>query len=189
MTEDKVPLELLPRPRLANKFARLVWRVCAFALFRFTPTAMHGWRRQVLRLFGAKIGSGVVIYSSARIWAPWNLNLEDGATVGWDCDLYNVALVRVGRKGIVSQGAHLCTATHDFQGKFNLMVAPIDIGAEAWVAADAFVGPGVQVGNGAVVGARAVAVRSVPAWTIAAGNPAQPLGHRSRSATNSLHAD
>ncbi len=181
-------LERLPRPPLANKLARLVWQIVFLLLFRFTPTPFHGWRRQVLRLFGAKIGSRAVIYPSARIWAPWNLEVADDATVGWECELYNVAPIRIGREAIVSQFAYICTATHDLRSEFQLMAAPIDIGQNAWLAAGAFVGPGVMVGEGAVVGARCVLTRSIEAWAIVAGNPARVVGTRPTTARNALHA-
>jgi putative colanic acid biosynthesis acetyltransferase WcaF len=168
--------------------ARLVWKIVFLLLFRFTPIPLHSWRRQVLRFFGAKIGSRAVIYPSARIWAPWNLEVAADATIGWDCELYNVAAIRIGREAIVSQYSYLCTATHDFRDEFQLMAAPIDIGANAWIAAGAFVGPGVTVGEGAVVGARCVVTRSVQIWSVVAGNPAHLVGTRPVKARNALHA-
>lgn len=181
------PLQYFARPSLANRLARLAWKIGYFSLFRFTPTPLHGWRRQVLRLFGAKIGSRVVIYPSARIWAPWKLEVEDEVTIGWDCELYNVATIRIGHGAIVSQHGYLCTASHDLRNQFQLMAAPINIEVKAWIAADAFVGPGVVVGEGAVVGARCVVTRSVEAWSIVAGNPASVIGYRPMTARNSLH--
>lgn len=185
---DRAPLTPRPRPSRGDKLARLLWRICALVLFRWTPTPLHGWRRGVLRLFGAQVGAGVVIYPSVRIWAPWTLHLADGATIGWECELYSVAPIRVGKGAIVSQKAHLCTATHDVQDAFQLMTAPIEISANAWVAAEAFIGPGVTLGEGAVVAARGVVTRSIAARCIVAGNPAQPIGTRDPAARTALHA-
>ena len=182
------PLRILARPSLANKLARFAWQIGYFAIFRFSPRPFNAWRRQILRLSGAKIGSRAVIYPSARIWAPWNLEVADDATVGWECELYNVAPIRIGREAIVSQYAFICTATHDMRDEFQLMAAPIDIGQNAWVAAGAFVGPGVSVGEGAIVGARCVVTRSVESWAIMAGNPARPVGTRPPTARNRLHS-
>ncbi len=187
MKQAHQPLRHLARPSLANKLARLAWLIGYCLLFRFTPAPLHGWRRQVLKLFGAKVGSRAVIYPSARIWAPWNLEVADDATVGWDCELYNVAVIRLGPKAIVSQHSYLCTATHDFRNEFQLMAAPINIEANAWIAASAFVGPGVTVGEGAVVGARCVVTRSIEARAIVAGNPAHQVGARPATARNALH--
>lgn len=181
------PCVRIPRPSAKNKAARLLWSIAYFTMFRFSPVPLHAWRRLLLRLFGAKIGQGAVIYPSARVWAPWTLRVEDGATIGWNCELYNVAPIRIGKRAIVSQYAYLCTASHDIRSDFQLMAAPIEIGADAWVAAGAFAGPGASIGEGAVVGARAVVTRSIPAWTIAAGNPAKCIGPRPKSARNDLH--
>jgi putative colanic acid biosynthesis acetyltransferase WcaF len=85
----------------------------------------------------------------------------------------------LGERCVVSQGAHLCAGTHDYEApNFQLVTAPITIGARAWVCTEAFVGPGVTVGEGAVIGARAVATKDMPAWTVCAGNPCRPLKPR-----------
>jgi putative colanic acid biosynthesis acetyltransferase WcaF len=81
----------------------------------------------------------------------------------------------------VSQYSYLCTGTHDYRDPrmpMPLVVGPIVIEAEAWVAADVFVGPGVTIGEGAVVGARSTVVQNVEPWTVVAGNPATRRGER-----------
>ena len=96
-----------------------------------------------------------------------------------DVDCYSVAPIVIGSYSTVSQYAHLCAATHDYEDPgFRLLPKPIVIGARAWVAAGAFVGPGVTVGEGAVVGAKAVVVKDVPEWTVVAGNPSKTVGFR-----------
>ena len=177
----------LPKPSLQNKLARLLWGAVYILLFRVSPVPAHAWRRALLRAFGARVAPSVVIYPSARIWAPWALHLEEGATIGWGCELYNVAPIRLGRRAIVSQYAYVCTASHDYQSEFQLLGAPVCIEVEAWVGAGSFIGPGVTIGRGAVVGARAVVTRSLSPWSVVAGNPAQTIGRRSESARNSLH--
>lgn len=180
-------LRYFERPSVANKLTRLCWQITYFALFRFTPTPLHGWRRQILRSFGARVGSRVAIYPSARIWAPWRLEVADGATIGWDCEIYNVDMVRIGRDAIVSQHSYLCTATHDVRDQFQLAAGPIEIRDNVWVASAAFLGPGVTVGEGAIVGARGVVTRSIESWSIVAGNPARAIGRRPITARNVLH--
>lgn len=140
---------------------------------------MHRWRCSVLALFGATVGRGVHVYPSASIWAPWNVVLGDGSCLGPRSCAYSVAKIRLGARAIVSQGVHLCSASHDFRLiDFPLIAGDIVIHDEAWVAADAFVGPGVVVGRRAVVGARAVVMRDVPDGAIVVGNPGQVVGHR-----------
>tara|TARA_B100000953_G_scaffold251316_4_gene214075 strand:+ start:1664 stop:2209 length:546 start_codon:yes stop_codon:yes gene_type:complete len=168
--------EIAP-PNLRDRIRRMVWRITWLLLYRPSPVTMHGWRRFLLRLFGATVGAKAHPYPSASIWAPWNLDMREGSCLGEGSDCYNVAPIRLGRWSIVSQKAYLCTATHDIQRPgFALTGAPIIIGDRAWVAADAFVGPGVDIGEGAVVAARAVVVRDVQAASVVAGNPAKSIG-------------
>lgn len=162
-----------------NRIARALWSACWLVLYRPSPTPFHGWRRWLLRLFGARIGKGAHPYPSARIWAPWNLEMHESSCLASHVDCYCVARVTIGRGATVSQYSYLCTASHDYHmPSMALIAAPIVIENNAWVTAGAYVGPGVSVGEGAVVGARAVVVKNVPAWTIVAGNPARAIGNR-----------
>ena len=177
-----------PAPSLANKIARAAWAIVRVLVFRPTPAPLHTWRCLILRSFGARIGSRVAIYPSTVIWAPWNLTIDAGATIGGGAILYNVDQITVGKFAVVSQGAHLCTASHAHDSAaFELVTAPIRIEEEAWVAAEAFVGPGVTISRAAVVGARAVVVRNVDERAIVAGNPARVIGGRASEGRNRLN--
>lgn len=98
-----------------------------------------------------------------------------------DVDCYCVAPVSLGAHATVSQYSYLCTASHDYRDPaMPLVVAPITLEAEAWVAADVFVGPGVKIGEGAVVGARSSVFADVEAWAVVAGSPARQQATRPR---------
>ncbi len=130
----------------------------------------------MLRLFGADIEEGAHPYPSARIWAPWNLTMEEGSCLGDYVRCYSVDRVILEPHATVSQYSYLCTASHDYRVEgMPLITAPITIGRYAWVAADAFIGPGVIVGERAVVGARASVFRNVDPWTVVGGNPARVI--------------
>jgi putative colanic acid biosynthesis acetyltransferase WcaF len=162
-----------------NRLGRWIWGVVHLALFRSSPRVFHGWRRLLLRLFGASIGHGVRVYPSVRIWAPWNLQMHDHSCLGPDVDCYCVAPIRIGAHAVVSQYSYLCAASHDYTlASLPLISAPITIGDGAWVTADVFVGMGVTIGAGAVVGARAAVFNDVPAWTVVGGNPARFIKRR-----------
>ncbi|MGQ0799768.1 MAG: putative colanic acid biosynthesis acetyltransferase [Pseudomarimonas sp.] len=167
------------RPYTSREYVgRMLW-AWAWPLFRYSPRICFGWRRWLLRRFGAAVGRHVHIYPSVRVAIPWNLQIDDHAAVGEDVLIYNLGPVRIGARATVSHRAHLCAGTHDFRDPaLPLLRLPITIGGQVWVCADAFVGPGVSVGEGAVVGAAAVCVKDVPAWTIVAGNPAVFIKHR-----------
>lgn len=138
-----------------------------------------GWKRFLLRAFGAKIADTAVVYSSAKVYYPANLVMDEYACLASDVDCYNVALVHIGRHATVSQGAFLCTASHDItKPEHELVSLPIEIGTNAWVGARAFIGMGVTIGEGAIVGATASVYRSVEPWTVVGGNPAKFLKER-----------
>lgn len=158
---------------------RGLWGVVWSLLFRPSPRMLHGWRRLLLRLFGARIAPGAKIYPSAKVWGPWNLTMEKGAVIGPDVDCYCVAPISIGEQTTVSQYSYLCAATHDFEHPdFPLVAKPIVIENQVWVAADVFVGPGVRIGEGAVVGARSTVSSDLPPWQVCVGSPARPRRER-----------
>jgi putative colanic acid biosynthesis acetyltransferase WcaF len=162
----------------AENVRRVFWGL-AKPLFRFSPRIFFGWRRFLLRMFGARIGREVHIYNSAQIYFPWNLEVGDWSAIGEHAYIYNLGPIRIGKQVTVSQRAHLCAGTHDYTDPtLPLQKPPIVVGNQAWICADAFVGPGVTVGEGALVGARAVAVKDVEPWQVVAGNPARPIKRR-----------
>ena len=166
---------------MANQGARALWAMCWLLLFRFSPRlpGFWAWRRGLLRLFGAKVGAGAKIYPSARIWAPWNLEVGVRGLIGPQTDIYSVDKVILEDGAWVSQYSFLCTASHDIHDrKHRLLTRPIHIGRGAWVAADVFVGPGVTVGAGAVLAARACVIKNVKMGTVVGGNPARVIGRR-----------
>lgn len=157
---------------------RVLWGI-GFYLFRYSPRLLYGWRRGLLRAFGASVGKHVRIHPSATIYFPWKFAIGDWSSIGQDAMIYSLGPITIGEKVTVSQRAHLCAGTHDASDPtMPLLKPPIDVGDQAWVCADAFVGPGVTVGEGAVVGARAVAVNDVEKWVIVGGNPARPIKER-----------
>jgi putative colanic acid biosynthesis acetyltransferase WcaF len=168
-----------PSFSFGNRFYRVIWNLAWALLASWTPPFLHGWRRQILRLFGARIHSTAVIYPSARIWYPPNLSMAEHSCLGRQVTCYSMAEITIGAYAIVSQGAHLCAGTHDIHDQnFQLRTKPIIIGPNAWIAAEAFVGPGVTIGEGAVLGARGVAFKNLAPWTIYSGNPVRPIKKR-----------
>jgi putative colanic acid biosynthesis acetyltransferase WcaF len=140
---------------------------------------MHRWRAWLLRLFGASVHHTAHIYPSARIWAPWNLTVDEGGCIADAVDVYSVAPIQIGAFSTVSQYSYLCAASHEYEDvSHRLLPAPIVIGRRCWLAADVFVGPGVTIHDGAVIGARSSVFKDIPAWTIASGAPARAIRPR-----------
>jgi len=162
-----------------NMLGRALWGITQATIFRMIPRPMHSLRARILRLFGARVSLRARVCPRARIWAPWNLTMDDYATLADDVDCYCVAPVRIGAHTTVSQYTYLCGATHDFEDRtFPLRPAPITIGHHCWIAAGCFIGPGVTIGDGTVVGARSSVFRDLPEWKVCMGTPAKPVRDR-----------
>ena len=158
---------------------RFCWELTSPIIFTLTPRPFWGWRRFVLRLFCATIGRHVHVQPSVKIALPWNLYVGDYASIGDSVRIYNLGTVKIGDRVTVSQNVHLCAGTHDYQSPdMPLIKASILIQSDAWVCADAFVGPWVIIGKSSVLGARSVAVRNVPDFMVAVGNPARSIKSR-----------
>lgn len=176
----KVDIASAPSPHgLRNKILRVLWGLVQATLFRWSPRPCHRWRAFLLRLFGADVTNRSRVYPKAKIWGPWNLVMEDYATIADDVDCYCVDRISIGAHTTISQYSYLCGATHDFdQSDFPLQPMPITIGSQVWVAADCFIAPGVTIGEGVVVGARSSVFSDLEPWTINAGTPAKKINDR-----------
>lgn len=164
---------------LREKIGRALWMVAQATLFACSWHNWYGYRRWLLRQFGAKVGRHVVIRPSVKVAVPWNLNIGDYSSLGDGAIVYNLGPIEIGRRVTVSQYAHLCAGSHDFtQRSMPLLRPSIHIGDDAWIATDAFVGPGVRVGAGTILGARSSAFKDLEPWSIYGGNPAKKIRER-----------
>ncbi len=153
----------------------LLWWLVQAVVFPLTPHNWHVPRRAVLRLFGARIGQGVVIRPTVRVTYPWKLAVGDYAWLGDDVVLYSLDQICIGAHCVISQKSYLCTGSHDLQDPaFRLVTQPVVIEAGAWIATDCFIGPGVTVGANAVVGARSSVFANLPAAQVCWGTPCRP---------------
>lgn len=163
-------------------FLRLLWVAVQATFFRWSPEPLHRWRAFLLLLFGATIEKPgqVVVFPTAEIYFPWKLTLHPRSMIGPRVIIYNLDRVTLAYGANVSQRSHLCAGTHDY-GKWSMPVVlkPITIGRNAWVAAEAFIGPGVTIGELAVIGARSVVMANQPERKICVGNPCRPVKDRS----------
>lgn len=176
------PMHGGPSFSLGNRVLRVVWGLTWLVLCRFTPPPLHGWRRLVLRAFGARVERGARVHASAVIWLPANLHLGANCLIGPRVRLYNQGRISIGAGVVVSQGAHICASSHDLRDPhFQLVLRPVRIAAGCWIAAEAFVGPGVTMHEGAVLAARGALFDDAQADTVYRGNPAtavKPRGMR-----------
>jgi putative colanic acid biosynthesis acetyltransferase WcaF len=169
-----------PSFTFGNRSYRWVWGLIQLTVFRFSPRVFHRWRCFLLKIFGAKIGDSCHIYPGASIWLPKNLVLGDNVALGDGTFIYNIGLVAIGDRSIVSRGTVICTGTHDYSSRsFQLIQMPIKIGRDVWVCMEVFVHPGVEIADGVVVGARSNVTKSLLVKeTVSGGNPCRNIKRR-----------
>ena len=157
------------------------WKEAAWTLVRWFffhtflpwPSAL---RVALLRAFGARVGSGVVMRENVNISMPWRLTIGDHVWIGEDVGILSLAPVTIGSNVCISQRAYLCTGSHDYRrADFKLITRPITLRDGCWVAAAAFVGPGVEIGTGALITAGSVVTKDVQPNALMRGNPAQAV--------------
>ncbi|MBC7891435.1 MAG: colanic acid biosynthesis acetyltransferase WcaF [Sphingobacteriaceae bacterium] len=159
----KIILWFLVNPLTLNSYAPL-------------PVAL---KRLILRSFGAKIGRGVMIKPRVNVKYPWLLDIGEYAWVGEGVWIDNLVPVRVGPHACLSQGALLLTGNHDYtRTTFDLKSGVITLEAGVWIGANAVVGPGVTCHSHAVLAVGSVATRSLDAYGIYRGNPAEFVRRR-----------
>jgi putative colanic acid biosynthesis acetyltransferase WcaF len=156
-----------------------MWWLVQATLFAFSPQFMYGWRRWLLRLFGARVGQGVLVRPSAKVTYPWKVSIGDFSWIGDDVVLYSLGEIEIGDNAVVSQRSYLCAASHDYtQPNFPIYDLKVCIGSQAWLATDVFVAPGISIGKGVVVGARSSVFQDLPDMTVCVGNPAKVIKFR-----------
>ena len=155
------------------------WWLVQWFLFRPSPQVFYGFRRSLLRLFGAKIGRQVLVRPTAWITYPWKVSIGDYSWIGDEVVLYSLGRIEIGSHTVISQRSYLCAGMHDYsQPNFEILAPPVHIADQVWVAADVFIGPGVSIGEGVVVGARSSVYKDLPAGMFCLGNPAKPIRPR-----------
>ena len=166
--------------RPGGSFAkRVFWMLVGQPLFSSKWLPSSELRVRLLRAFGARVGSGVVIKPAVKVKYPWHLEIGNDCWIGEECWIDNLTTVQIGCNTCVSQGAYLCTGNHDWSDpQFGLRVEPIQLKEGAWAGAKCILMPGTTLGEYAVVAAGSVAKGYVPDFEIFAGNPATHVKFR-----------
>ena len=138
-----------------------------------------GIRIFFLRIFGARVGKGVVIKPSVNIKYPWKLVIGDYSWIGEKVWIDNLAEVSIGNSVCISQGALLLTGNHNYKKiAFDLITAPITLEDGVWIGASAIVCPGVTCGSHAVLSVASIATKNLEPYCIYKGNPAIKIAER-----------
>lgn len=156
-----------------------LWYFVNALIVRASWCPFMGIKVFLLRLFGAKIGRGLVIKNNVVIKSPWNLVIGDDCWLGEGCWLDNLDKITLGSNVCVSQGALLLTGNHDYTiPSMPYRNAPIVIEDGAWIGARTTVCPGVMVRRNAILTVGSIATRDMEAGGIYQGIPAVKVRER-----------
>ncbi len=149
------------------------------AFFFKSPLPGSGLKRFLLRLFGAKVGKGVVIKPRVNIKYPWFLIIGDHVWIGEEVWIDDLGTVSIGSHTCISQGAMLLCGNHDHASPtFDLIVEGITLEEGVWIGAKAVVGPGVRASSHAFLTMGSVTASDLSAYGIYRGNPAEFIRER-----------
>lgn len=133
----------------------------------------------MLKLFGARMGKGIVIKPGVRVKYPWKLAVGDHSWLGEYVWIDNLGPVSIGDHCCVSQGALLLCGNHNYKkSSFDLIVKDIRLKDGVWIGAKGIVAPGVTCHEHSVLAAGSVATCDLEAYGIYAGNPARKMRDR-----------
>lgn len=150
-----------------------LWYFVNALLVRASWNPFMGIKIVLLRMFGARIGKGLVIKNNVVIKSPWNLTVGDDCWLGEDCWIDNLDKVCIGNNVCISQGALLLTGNHDYTvSSMPYRNAAITLEDGAWIGAKAVVCPGVTVRRNAILTVGSVATKEMEENGIYQGNPA-----------------
>jgi putative colanic acid biosynthesis acetyltransferase WcaF len=162
-----------------SKITVQLWWAVQNTLFALSPQVLYGWRRFLLRLFGAKIGKGVLIRATARITYPWNVEIGEDSWIGEDNVLYSLGKITIGNNVALAHKVYINTGGHDYmKNTFDIFSLPVIIEDQCWITNDVYVAPGVTIGKGSIVAARSSVFKNIPEGKIYAGTPAKELKNR-----------
>ena len=162
-----------------SKIIVQIWWIVEKTFFAMSPQFFYGWRRILLRLFGAKIGKHVLIRSTAKFTYPWKIEIGDYSWIGEETVFYILDDIKIGKNVAIAHGVYFNTGSHDYTlEEFTILSKKIIIEDECWITNDVYIAPGVCIGKGVVIGARSSVYKSMPKGFVCYGNPAKPIKKR-----------
>ncbi len=162
-----------------NTFKRGLWYFFNLIFVKNPYNPFIGLKRGVLRMFGAKIGKGLIIKPAVNIKYPWKLKVGNNVWIGENVWIDNLEIVEIQDNVCISQGAMLLCGNHNYKKtSFDLIVKGIIIEEGAWIGAKAIVCPGVICKSHALLTVGSVAVKPLEPYSIYQGNPAVKIKDR-----------
>ncbi|MGY1736609.1 hypothetical protein [Geodermatophilus sp. SYSU D00684] len=184
MSQPRV-VDLAAAPGARESWDAPRWKVYTWGLVELLLVS-NPWqvssrlRRAALRLFGARIGEGVLLRPRLRVRFPWKLEIGPRSWIGEDVWLHNQDRLSIGADAVISQGTFITTGSHAHRRDMALLTRPVVVEDGAWVTARCIVTGGSRIGVSAVVTPGTVVAGEVPAGVVFGHPGGSVLGPRFR---------
>lgn len=155
-----------------------VWALCELVFVTNPFQVSSELRVRVLRLFGAKIGDGVITRPRLRVKFPWKLSVGARSWIGESVWIHNQDRIEIGSDVVVSQECFLTTGTHAFRNDMALKTLPVVIEDGVWITSRCMVLAGSRIGRSALILPNTVVRGEVPAGAVFGTPSGQVIGHR-----------
>jgi len=163
-----------------NILKKTIWYFMNLIFIKNPWNPFNSLKRIILRIFGAKIGKGVIIKPAVSVKYPWNLEIGNHVWIGEGVWIDNLGKVQIKDNVCISQGAMLLTGNHNYKKvTFDLIVKEIIIEEGVWIGAKAIVCPGVHCGLNSILTAGSIAANNLDPGVVYQGNPAREIRKRS----------
>ena len=162
-----------------SKYVEALWYLTKMIFFLSAWPWPSSLRSNLLRLFGADVGSGVVIKPRVNILFPWKLTIGNYSWIGEEALLLNFERLSIGSHCCISQRTFICCGNHDYKSiDMKYKNSPIIIHDGAWIGAQSFIAPGVTIHKDAVVTAMSLVSQNLDPEYIYSGNPCKSIKKR-----------
>ncbi len=152
---------------------RVIWYFLNLLFFKNHWFTIRSFKIFLLKVFGAKIGKGLVIKQGVNIKYPWKLVIGNHVWIGENVWIDNLGKVVIKNHVCLSQGSMLLTGNHDYtKSSFDLIIGDIILEEGVWIGAKSIVCPGVTCAPHAILSVNSVANKDLNAFSIYTGNPA-----------------
>jgi putative colanic acid biosynthesis acetyltransferase WcaF len=162
--------------RAGSRWKVALWYIVNYFIFNSALPWPYRLKISMLKMFGADVGSGLVIKTKVRIKNPWKLKIGVNCWIGESVWIDNLEDVELGDNVCISQGAMLLTGNHDYSiFNFPYRLGKIKLEEGVWIGARSVVCPGVMCKSHSILTVNSVATKNMDAWNIYSGNPAVPI--------------
>jgi len=156
-----------------NAVKRVLWFYLNALFFKTSLVPSSGFKRFLLRLFGAKVGKNVIVKPGVNIKYPWHLTIGNYTWIGENVWIDSLVPVTIGSNVCISQGAMILTGSHNYKKtSFNLVTKSVALEDGVWIGACAIINAGVIAGTHSVLTGGSVANKNLDPWSVYQGNPA-----------------